>query len=138
MGWNLYDVSVQGYGTEVITAPSRGKALAAAWRSDAFSHISFGAFLRITSLRRREVPPTDDGYGYVRQRYEVDPQVGQRVTYTGCGSSQGQAGTILYPGKCTAHVLVLIDGREHPVGVHPTDLAYSAPAPSLPSIGRAG
>lgn len=137
MSWNLYDVAVQGYGAAVITAPSRGKALASAWRSDAFSGISFRDFLKIASAKNREAPLEDDGYGYVRRHYGVNPQIGQRVRCFRGLTTCGRPGTVLYPGKCTAHVRVLFDGWDHPSNVHPTDLLFDGaqqPAP-LPASG---
>jgi len=130
MAWKLYDVSVSGYGSEVITAPSRGKALSAAFRSDAFNAWTFKEFLKEATAYLRVNAPPDDGYGYVRQRYDVDPKIGQRVTCAGCGASAGLSGTVLYPGRSTASVLVLFDGREDPSNVHPTDLEY-VPSPTF-------
>jgi hypothetical protein len=42
-----WDVTVAGYTTARIVAPSRGKALAQAWRNDCFSCLTFGNFLKI-------------------------------------------------------------------------------------------
>lgn len=39
-------VEVHGYGEHTYYARSRGKALAEAWRCDAFSHLPFGEFLK--------------------------------------------------------------------------------------------
>lgn len=44
-----WDVTVRGYGVARYYAATRGKALAEAWRSDAFSTISFKDFLKIAS-----------------------------------------------------------------------------------------
>lgn len=40
-----------------VVAPTRGKALANTWRSDAFNAVSFGQFLRFTSCRRDPYRP---------------------------------------------------------------------------------
>lgn len=44
-------VSVKGWGEETMLATTRGKALADAWRCDAFGHLSFGEFLKIARCR---------------------------------------------------------------------------------------
>ena len=50
--WN---VIVRGH-SQVVTARSRGKALADAWQCDAFGDMSFRDFLRIASARRAMEP----------------------------------------------------------------------------------
>lgn len=50
-------VDVHGYGTATYDTPSRGKALAQAWRSDAFSSVSFRAFMSMARCRREECTP---------------------------------------------------------------------------------
>jgi hypothetical protein len=42
-----WSVTVQGYGEGSYVAASRGKAIAQAWRCDAFGHLTFGQFLKI-------------------------------------------------------------------------------------------
>lgn len=44
-----WDVTVSGYGVARYYAASRGKALAEAWRCDAFGRITFKDFLKIAS-----------------------------------------------------------------------------------------
>jgi hypothetical protein len=44
-------VSVDGYGQSGYHARSRGKALADAWRCDAFDHLTFKGFLKIARCR---------------------------------------------------------------------------------------
>jgi hypothetical protein len=51
-----YDVTVEGYGSGTYLAPSRGRAIADAWRSASFDSIPFGKFLKICRARRT---PTD-------------------------------------------------------------------------------
>lgn len=55
-----WDVSVRwssgAITTEVITARSRGAALAEAWRSDAFSGSTFGEFIKFARARRAPEP----------------------------------------------------------------------------------
>ena len=46
-----YVVSVTGWGEATYLAASRGKAMADAWRSDAFSDCTFGEFLKISRCR---------------------------------------------------------------------------------------
>jgi hypothetical protein len=56
-----WDVTVQGYGVERFYAASRGKALAKAWRCDAFNYLSLGDFLKIASAWRAMLVPEDFG-----------------------------------------------------------------------------
>jgi hypothetical protein len=46
-----WEVSVEGYGSSVELAVTRGKALGAVWRCDAFGHFSFGEFLKRARCR---------------------------------------------------------------------------------------
>ena len=56
-----WDVTVTGYGEARYYAASRGKALAAAWRCDAFGNISFRDFLKIASCWKAIFIP--EGFG---------------------------------------------------------------------------
>jgi hypothetical protein len=56
-----WDVTVHGYGTERIVAASRGKALASAWRCDAFNRLTFGDFLKIAEAWKALLVPADFG-----------------------------------------------------------------------------
>jgi hypothetical protein len=53
-----WSVTVRGYSDfGVYFAASRGKAIASAWRCDAFDNVSFGDFLGMVTCRQAE--PTD-------------------------------------------------------------------------------
>jgi hypothetical protein len=53
-----WDVFVDGYGPGYgFIAKTRGKALAGAWRCDAFNAITFGQFLKIAQCRRGQDRP---------------------------------------------------------------------------------
>jgi hypothetical protein len=54
-------VAVDGYGEESFTAPTRGAAMANAWRCDAFSSSTFSEFLKFARCRRDQHQP--HGYG---------------------------------------------------------------------------
>lgn len=41
-----FEVTVSGYGAGVYVTTTRGKAMADAWRCDAFGHLTFGEFLK--------------------------------------------------------------------------------------------
>lgn len=121
--WKIYEVEVSGYGTAIHTGKSSGQARAEAFRSDAFSHLTFRQFLGISRVRRVRTPLTDDGYGYVRRAYDVSPHIGQRVRLQNEGSYwNGRLGTVIYPGPSTAHVRVVMDGESIPVSVHPLNV----------------
>lgn len=120
-----YEVTVtmgSGLHASVYSAKSAAAARAEAWRNftSAFD-CTFKDFLRISRVRGCDVPK-DDGYGYVRRNYGVDPKVGQRVRLRHEGPSTGLEGEVLYPGRSTAHVHVLLDGRDHRCIVHPDNI----------------
>lgn len=51
-------VSVDGYGTARYEAGSRGKAMSDAWSCDAFSHVTFGQFMKMARcVRDHDLPP---------------------------------------------------------------------------------
>ena len=52
-----FEVAVAGYGAGIYLAKTRGKALADAWRSDAFDGYSFGEFLKVARCRLTEYQP---------------------------------------------------------------------------------
>ena len=121
--WKIYDITVSGYGTAPVTAPSRGRALSTTWNSDAFNAISFGEFLKIARARVRTTPPEPDGYAYVRTAYGVDIHIGQTVTLRNEGARWNRReGVVLYPGPSTASVHVLFDGVDRPIIVHPSSI----------------
>lgn len=113
-----------GQHTATYSAKSPASARAEAWRNftSAFD-CTFRDFLRISRVKACPVP-VDDGYGYVRRNYGVDPKVGGRVRLVNEGPSTGLEGEIVYPGVSTAHVHVLMDGRDHVVNVHPLNCEF--------------
>lgn len=56
-----FEVSVSGHGVGIYFTSSCGKALAKAWRCDAFDHLSFKQFLKIA--KARSVSPTWERFG---------------------------------------------------------------------------
>lgn len=84
--WN---VEVRGYGSGEYLATTQGKALADAWRSDVFSHLNFGDFLKVARCRLHWQQPThqeitvsgraayfiDRNSQYVRFQYPDDDRV---------------------------------------------------------------
>lgn len=130
--WPLFDVTVQGFPPLTYQAATRGKALSMAYGDYGIldDRIKFGAFLRIASARRRHDVPADDHYGPVRRQYGVDPTVEQRVRLQHEGDWSGREGTVLFPRSPMCHVLVLVDGENEPVRVHPMNVVF------LP-VGRA-
>lgn len=120
----LYAIEVDRYGCGYVNARSRSGAVYSAFLSDAFSSYSFKEFLQHLKPKARLAAqaPADDGYGYVRRAYGVDPKIGQRVRLRHEGRSSGREGVVLYPGASTAHVLTLLDGDKEPVIVHPMNV----------------
>jgi hypothetical protein len=126
MGWPLFNISVCGFPSFVLTAPTRGKALAAALVSyqNYDDRMTMKAFMQIARVRRRATPVLDDGYDYVRLAYGVDPQIGGRVRLRNEGPNfNGRLATVIYPNRTsTAYVHVIIDGDEHSCVVHPDNV----------------
>ena len=114
----MFDVTVEGYGTAVMVAQSRGKALADAWRSPAFD-CTFGDFLKIAKARVTTETPYPDGYDSVRRNYGVDPRIGQRVRIL---ESELGEGVVVYPGPSTCYVHVAVGGHDRPICVHPSNV----------------
>lgn len=118
-----YSVSVLmpagGYADHTYSAKTPAKARAEAWRDYTSAwDCTFKEFLKISRVRVCPVP-ADDGYGYVRRNYSVNPKIGSRIRLINEGQSTGLEGEVVYPGPSTAHVHVMLDGRNHVVTVHP-------------------
>ncbi len=94
--WSL---TVRGYpGFGVYFAASRGKAIADAWRCDAFDNVSFGNFLSIVTCRQAE--PSD--------------RFGERFTISGRPAR--------YVSHNRQYVQFTWDGEETVLNTHPLDI----------------
>lgn len=118
----IYEVTVSGFPPAMYSAATAAQARTKAWRdfSDAYD-CTFKNFLKMSRVNACPVP-VDDGYGYVRRNYGVDPKIGRRARLVNEGPSTGLEGEIVYPGKSTAHVHIVIDGRDHAVCAHPLNV----------------
>lgn len=121
--WRHWWVSVSLDQPFLVAAPTRGRAMA-----DSFSRYrevsqdtTFGDFLRMATVRLAPAP-AEDGYDYVRRNYGVDPRIGGRVRLVDEGSFSGRAGQIVYPGRSTAYVHVVLDGQAFSSIVHPSNV----------------
>jgi hypothetical protein len=56
-----WTVTVDGYGECIQLAPTRGQALADAWRNDVFNGYSFGQFLHMARARLSPLTPSTFG-----------------------------------------------------------------------------
>jgi hypothetical protein len=67
--------------------------------ADALGEMSFPEFLKELRPQVRVIPrPADDGYGYVRRIYGVNPRIGQHVQLDECAPRQRTIiGTVVYP-----------------------------------------
>ncbi len=55
-----YEITVTGWGSGIYLAKTRGKAMADAWRSDAFLGYTFAEFLRMARCRLTAYQPVPD------------------------------------------------------------------------------
>ena len=110
----LYEVEVQGYGTGNVLAASPSKARYSAFLSDAFGHLTFGRFQKMTRVRLA-CPTASDGYAWLRSQYPncTIPKPGTRI------KAEGYAGTMLPAPHRTNYVIFQPDGKDHEVRVHP-------------------
>lgn len=124
--WKLYEVTVaiDGYSsTETHSARSRSAAIYQAYLgySDAWG-TTFRRFLDIARVRRVQTC-ADDGYGYVRRAYGVDPKIGDTVELLNEGDWSGRRGQIVHPGsRSTAHVHVAFEGIDYALRCHPNNI----------------
>jgi hypothetical protein len=120
--FRLFDVTLRMYGQSFTRPVSARSASAARYRAyvDADLSMTFAEYQRASSVRLSSGELADDGYGYIRRAYGVDPRIGQRLTLTREGADyEGKGGEVTYPGTSQNYVHVLLDGQEHPVVVHP-------------------
>lgn len=124
--WHLYEVTVayEGYSaTATYSARSRSAAIYQAFLnySDAWT-ITFRWFLDVARARRVETC-ADDGYGYVRRAYGVDPKIGDIIELLNEGDWSGRRGQIVHPGsRSTAHVHVAFEGIDYALRCHPNNI----------------
>lgn len=119
----IYEVSVQGFGTRLIHATSSAKAKYDAYLSDVFSDMQFRDFLKIVSARKHHgVVP--DGYTHLREQYPsaIIPAPGTRI------AAEGMRGTVLCAVRPTAYVVFQPDLMEREAFVHPMSVQLLAEA----------
>lgn len=120
MAFPMYEVTVEGFPPVLYAAATPAKARTRAWHAYTSAYeCSFRDFLKISTLRRCGIPEDD---GYVRRNYGIDVRIGQRVRLKEEGRLSRQCGEVIYPGRSTAHVHVVLDGDDHPVIVHPANV----------------
>lgn len=127
MTWRTFEIRVEGFDPFVLTAPTRSKARYEAWQrfSEPYPDVTFGQFARKCRVVACAAPP-NDGYDYVRRTYGVSPRLGQRARLINEGSSSGMEGQIVYPGRSTASVHMVMDGRSFTTRVHPLNVELLA------------
>lgn len=127
MNWRTFSIEVPGFDAFTLSAPTRSKARYEAFQRfrDPYPDVSFGEFTR--KCRVSSCPaPEDDGYDYVRRNYGVSPRIGQRARLIHEGASSGKEGQVIYPGRSTASVIMVLDGQSYPVCVHPLNVELLA------------
>lgn len=124
--WSLFEVTVTDGGytsTSTYSAPTRARAVYQAFLSysDVWT-ISFRAFLSMVRARRVSTC-ANDGYGYVRRAYGLDPQIGAEIELINEGDWFGRRGRIVHPGKSsTAYVHVAVAGINYALTCHPNSI----------------
>lgn len=123
----LYEAELHLYGqvySRPVSARSRAEARYRAFL-DADLDMPFRDYQRACRVRLYRGELADDGYGYVRRAYGVDPRIGQRITLTGEGKDwEGREGEIVYPYASRHYVHVIFDTLRHPVVVHPQSVVF--------------
>lgn len=94
-----WEVTVNGYDSSVSLATTRGKALADAWRCDAFNGVTFGEFLKFARCHLSKYKPERFG----------DP-------ITVCGKPA------FFVGNNRQYVQIAYPGGEFPLSAHPYDV----------------
>ncbi len=116
---HMFDIQIDGQNAGTVSARSRSAARYQAFL-DMDSSQHFGYMCKFISVRKRNSPPPNDGYDYVRKAYKIAPfKIGDRCRLKDEGSWTGREGVIVYPGTSTAHIHVFIDGEKHISHVHP-------------------
>ncbi len=124
--WNLYEVTVTAgdyVATSTLSAATRSRAVYQVFLgySEVWT-ISFRDFLSMVRARRVSTC-ADDGYGYVRRAYGVDPRIGAEVELVDEGDWTGKRGQVVHPGKSTtAYVHVVFEGVRHAMPCHPRSI----------------
>lgn len=120
----LFEVTVRGFGANLVHAKSRSAAKYDAYLSDAFSGMTFREFLGIVGVRRAGAP-ADDGYGRLRQHYPdaCIPAPGTRIR------AEGLTGTVLPALRPTSYVVFEPDGQGREAFVHPMSVELLEAAP---------
>lgn len=125
--FRLFEVTVDMCGRDVpatYSALTASKAMYQAFLdySECWQ-CTFQAFLKIAKVRSINPSHVPDGYDYVRRAYGLNPRIGQRCRLKDEGESSGLVGEIVHPGSTsTAHVHVVLDGRDYAVCVHPSSV----------------
>lgn len=124
MTWRTFEISVAGFDPFTLSAASRSKARYDAWQRfrEPYPDVTFGEFVSRCRVRGCTVPQPD-GYDYVRRNYGVDVRPGQRVRLKNEGPTfNGREGLVIYPGRSTAMIHLVLDGASNSTIVHPLDV----------------
>lgn len=118
----LYEVTVAGFGAGKVLAASPSKARYAAYRGDAFEHLTFGHFQKLCRVRLASGDHSD-GYERLRSQYPscAIPAPGTRI------KAEGYTGTMLPSPGPTNYVVFQPDARENEVRVHPMSVELEPP-----------
>lgn len=121
MTLNVYEITVDGYGTILRNAKSPASAKYDAFLSDAFSHMTFKNFLKIANARKAK-GEVSGGYEQLRRDYpsSVIPEPGTRIT------AEGLTGTVLPALGPTNYVVFQPDGQDREARVHPMSVALAS------------
>jgi hypothetical protein len=126
--WPIFEVRVDGRDPFLCTAPSRDKACYQMFQAyrEHYPRCTFGEWLRMARFVRLQQPPVVDGYAGVRQRYGVDPRIGERRALVDEGPNTGRLVRVIFPGLHTSMIHCHYEGCDRPMVVHPLN---AVPAP---------
>jgi hypothetical protein len=129
--WKTYSVTVPDFPPVLYAAPTPAKARRRAFDDyQNYSPCSFRHFLSLRVSVRVAAPPAapDDGYDYIRRQYGFAGRIGSRIRLKNEGPKfNGREGTVVYPGRSTAHVRCVLDGESYVSSVHPANVEVLQP-----------
>lgn len=117
---DTYRIHIPGHGSVLLPAASPDEARQKAMEQLREKAVSLSATALDESNIKVQLAelPADAGYDYVRRRYGMEIEAGQRVRLKR-EKDEDREGWVVYPGNGTAYAHVWLDGEERPARVDP-------------------